>query len=190
MSQEHEGPWKGSLSSRCLSQVNAWKQAARESQAFKMEEVLLGQLWPRLRARQSVCHMQVCWLCSTGLMWKAPIFWGGCLLSGQWLMVAFSHGMPPPPHQWVLLITRDILSFPVCSNSFRRPYCPPKTAHHILLPASCIYVLSSPLTLCPGSTHNCLPTWLTNRVTLFNHPDYMNRSELGIGTFITGESSA
>lgn len=41
MSQEHEEPWKGSLFSRCLSQVNAWKQAARETQAFKMEKYLV-----------------------------------------------------------------------------------------------------------------------------------------------------
>lgn len=37
MSQDPEGLWKGSLSSKYSSQVNAWKQAARETQAFKME---------------------------------------------------------------------------------------------------------------------------------------------------------
>lgn len=134
MSQEPEGPWKGSLSSRCLSQVNAWKQAARETQAFKMEG-------SASRATMATAEGKAASVLHAGLLTlehsanAEGSLHGGIFCQASGLsMVTFSHGMQPPPHQGVLLVTGDILSFPVCSSSLKRPIVLTKTAHHILLP--------------------------------------------------------
>lgn len=70
-------------------------------------------------------------------------------------MVTFSRGMPPSPHQWVLLITGDILSFPVCSQFFQETILPTQDSppHPTALPqasTSCpvlsLFVQASPTT--------------------------------------------
>lgn len=133
MSQEPEGLWKGSLSSRCSSQVNAWKQAARETQAFKMEGSVS-------RATVAATEGKAASVPHAGLMALEHSADADSPLHGSIFCQASgscSHSTMeylPPLHQWVLLVTGDFLGFAMCSSPFTILPTQDNTPHPTALP--------------------------------------------------------